>query len=75
MTKREDITIINYAELSEREGWDKLDYEHECAMLEEWCREHKVSYYGAPKDCCSVEDAIDLAIEEGNTAVVIDNLS
>lgn len=53
----------------------KLSYDEENVLFREWCKNNKASYYAQPHEDFFRHQAIEQAIAEGNTLVVVEDLS
>ena len=51
------------------------DWDESCAWIDQWCRDHKASFYSVPGEDFFLFRARELAIAEGNTTVLVDSLS
>lgn len=54
---------------------DSMTYAESGVFLREWCAKNGASYYAAPREQFDRLAAIRLAIREGNSKVVVEDLS
>lgn len=81
--KSEDVKVVSKCDLLEElipGYWEEgkyihYDYETTCKMVDEWANKHNAYVYERCKEDFYIYEAQELAAEEGNTIVVVDNLS
>ena len=56
-------------------GDQHVDYRESSAAVMAWCEEHDAAYYASPHESFSEGEAGRLAIAEGKSAVVVEDLS
>lgn len=59
-------------------GWDPTvnrSHEEENAAVHEWSARHRCSMYAAPREDFNLYEAAKLALREGNTIVIFEDLS
>lgn len=70
--------VSSYWVMTQLFGQDSLQwpsYEDSAAPFMAWCEEHDASYYARPHENFFLDEAVDLALEEGKTLVVAEDLS
>jgi hypothetical protein len=50
-------------------------YMEQGAKIMAWCKENNVSYYARPRDMFFMFEAVNLAIKEGHTKVLVEDMS
>lgn len=72
-----DVLLHLYGSTAFR-GWDPTvnrSHEEENAAVHEWSARHRCSMYAAPREDFNLYEAAKLALREGNTIVIFEDLS
>jgi hypothetical protein len=72
-----DVLLQLYGSTAFR-GWDPAvnrSHEEENATVLDWAVRHRCSVYAAPRESFSLHEAAKLALREGNTIVIFEDLS
>lgn len=70
------IAIVNISDvLNEIDPENNIDYLNSGSLIRKWADDHNATYYAAPSESFSTHKAVDKAIAEGKTAVIVEDLS
>ena len=69
MTKPE-VTVVYLSSLDCPWEWNEM-----YAFIDQWCEANKASFYQVPGEDFFIPEAIEQAIAEGNSVVLVDSLS
>ena len=72
------IKVVNILNLLDRlypHGHHNVDYMRSGVATKEWCDENDSHYYAAPREDFSITRAVQEAIVEGKSCVVVEDLS
>ena len=72
------VKVVNIGNLLDRlypHGHHNVDYMRSGVATKEWCDENDSHYYAAPREDFSITDAIQEAVVEGKSCVVVEDLS
>ena len=72
------VKVVNIGNLLDRlypHGHHNVDYMRSGVATKEWCDENDSHYYAAPREDFSITRAVQEAIVEGKSCVVVEDLS
>jgi len=81
-TLYKNTTIGALAQVIVVNAWDVIDHiygrnnwEDAGNIFNAWCKENRIQYYGSPRESFDLDEAFELAVQNGNPYLIVEDLS